>query len=219
MAGAVHLILGRVIPSLAVIALSGVAGLFGLEMMRARAEGRVYRDRLESLAGDYHQLAERYNAAVRRTAITELAVANNRLSVIVRNAGGRIAEIPTPFDPSGEVYVDYAIIGGRVWIRRVFDAQTPPARAVVIDPALAEIEWDERTGDVGKAIYRSLAEGRWVVTVSGGGALGLRRLEAGEEIELAPAPSLEPLEEIEAEAKKQADRVTWGDLVRSMFGG
>lgn len=212
------LILSRVIPSVAVIAASGVAALFGLELTRARAEREIYRDRLASLTTDYEHLAERYNTAVRRTALTELAVENNRLTVVIQSAGGRVAEIETPYDPSGEIYVDYAFIGGRVWIRRVFDALTPPSRGVLIDPALANIEWNENESEVGKAIYRSLGEGRWVVTVSGNGGLGLRRVAPGEEIVLGPAPVVSEFDQIEAEARERARAISWRDLLARVLG-
>ncbi|MBZ0171093.1 MAG: hypothetical protein K8E66_01810, partial [Phycisphaerales bacterium] len=199
-----RLILGRVIPAAAVLAASGVAGLFGLELMRSRAEREIYRDRLADLTATYESLADRYNTAVRRTALTELVVEHGQLTIVVQSAGGRIAEIDTPFDPAGEIYVDYAVIGGRVWIRRVFDENTPPSEGVVIDPAIASIEWDDDEHEVGKAIYRSLGEGRWIVTVAGNGALGLRRVEPGEEIALGPAPAIDRFDVIQDEARRHA---------------
>ena len=84
------------------------------------------------LTETYDDLAGRYNTAVRRTAMTELVVQNGTLSVVVQSAAGRITDITTPYDPASEIYVDYAIIGGRVWIRRIFDEHTAPAEAMVI---------------------------------------------------------------------------------------
>lgn len=214
----IRLVLGRALPAFAVLAASGVVGLFGLELMRSRAEREIYRDRLAALSENYEDLADRYNTAVRRTALTELVVEDGRLTVVIQSAAGRVAEIETPFDPSGEIYVDYAIVGGRVWIRRVFDADTPPARGVLIDPALAHIEWSEDEAEVGKAIYRSLGEGRWVVTVSGSGGLGLRRIVPGEEIVLGPAPRIDSFEEIEARARNEADAIHWRDLIARVLG-
>jgi hypothetical protein len=213
-----HLILGRVIPACAILAASGVAGVFGLELMRARTEREIYRERLADLTRTYTQLADRYNTAVRRTAMTELVVENGTLTVVVQSAGGRIADITTPYDPSSEIYVDYAIIGGRVWIRRIFDEHTAPSEALVIDPALANIEWDEAGTEVGKAIYRSLDEGRWIVTVAGNGGLGLRKAEPGEEIVLGPAPAITDFDEIEAEAARQSDGIDWRDLLARVLG-
>ncbi len=213
-----HLILGRVIPACAILAASGVAGVFGLELMRARTEREIYRERLADLTQTYTQLADRYNTAVRRTAMTELIVEDGTLTVVVQSAGGRIADITTPYDPASEIYVDYAIIGGRVWIRRIFDARTAPSDALVIDPALANIEWDEAGTEMGKAIYRSLDEGRWIVTVAGNGGLGLRKAEPGEEIVLGPAPVIDEFEQIEAEAIRRRDQIDWRDLLARVLG-
>jgi hypothetical protein len=213
-----RLILGRVIPACALVAVSGVAGLFGLELMRARAEREIYRDRLADLTETYDDLANRYNTAVRRTAMTELLVEGGSLTVVVQSAGGRIADITTPYDPASEIYVDYAIIGGRVWIRRIFDEHTAPSDAMVIDPALASIDWDDTDAEVGKAIYRSLDEGRWIVTVAGNGGLGLRKAEPGEEIALGPAPAISDFGEIEAEAARKSDEIDWRDLLARVLG-
>jgi hypothetical protein len=212
------LILGRVVPACAVLAASGVAGLFGLELMRARAEREIYRDRLAVLTETYDDLADRYNTAVRRTAMTELVVENGTLSVVVQSAAGRITDITTPYDPASEIYVDYAIIGGRVWIRRIFDEHTAPSEAMVIDPALANIDWDETQNEVGKAIYRSLDEGRWIVTVAGNGGLGLRKAEPGEEIALGPAPAITDFDEVDAEAARTSGDIDWRDLLARVLG-
>ena len=212
------LILGRVIPACAVIASSGVASLFGLELMRARAEREIYRDRLAALTATYDDLADRYNTAVRRTAMTELVVENGALSVVVQSAAGRITDITTPYDPASEIYVDYAIIGGRVWIRRIFDEHTAPSDAMLIDPALANIDWDEASNEVGKAIYRSLDEGRWIVTVAGNGGLGLRKADPGEEIALGPAPAITDFDEVDAEAARTSGDIDWRDLLARVLG-
>lgn len=209
---------GRVIPACAVIAASGVAALFGLELVRSRAEREIYRERLASLTETYHDLSDRYNEAVRRTALTELIVENGTLTVIIASAGGQIAEIATPFDPAKEIYVDYAILGGRVWIRRLFDEDTAPSDAVLIDPALANIDWTEDESELGKAVYRSLDEGRWLVTVSGSGGLGLRKVDPDAEIVLGPAPEIRGFAEVEAEATREADAIDWRDLIGRMLG-
>lgn len=212
------LLLGRVIPACAILAASGVAGLFGIELMRARAERAIYRDRLADLTQTYDDLAGRYNTAVRRTAMTELVVENGTLAVVVQSAAGKITDITTPYDPASEIYVDYAIIGGRVWIRRIFDEHTAPSEALVIDPALANIDWDETQNEVGKAIYRSLDEGRWIVTVAGNGGLGLRKAEPGEEIALGPAPAITDFDEVDAEAARTSGDINWRDLLARVLG-
>lgn len=209
---------GRVLPSLAVLAAAGVAGLFGLEMVRSRAESAVYRDRLAALTTDYAALTERYNAAVKRAAVTELVVEQGALSVAVRTDAGEIKRIATPYDPAKEVYVDFALIDGRVWIRRVFDAATPPVFATVIDPDLVEIDWEGPGASFGQAVYRSLGEGRWVVTVTGSGALALTRADDQTPVALAPPPLVRAFEEVEAEARREAERVGWRELLARVLG-
>src|SRR5690606_11857301 len=115
-------------------------------------------------------------------------VEQGAISVSIRNAAGEIERIATPYRAGSEVFVDYVVIDGRLWIRRVFDADTAPNGGVVIDPKLADVSWD--TGDLiqGKAVYRRLDEGRWVVTVTGNGALGLARREGDTDELIAPPP-------------------------------
>ena len=123
--------------------------------------------------------------------------------VSIRTAAGELRTIPTPYDPDSEIYVDYAVVDGRLWIRRVFDAATPPEDAVVIDPALRAIDWESDRAVHGKAAYRSLTEGRWIVTVTGDGSIGLARAEAGDSLPLVHAPPIRrygPIEDEVADA-------------------
>jgi len=170
-----------------------------LQLLRTGLAADVYRARLEQVVGDYEALRGQYNQAVRRTAVTELIVADGRLSVAIRDAGGGIRTLETPFDPSREIYVDFVVLDGRLWIRRVFDDRTPPEAGVLIDPALAEIDWSAEGAAYGKATYRALAPGRWVVSVTGDGSLGLTRAREGVPAELAPAPPVRDFEPIESE--------------------
>jgi hypothetical protein len=119
--------------------------------------------------------------------VTELVVEDGRLSVAIRDAGGAIRTIETPFDPSREIYVDFVVLDGRLWIRRVFDDRTPPEQGVLVDPALAEIDWSEERAAYGKATYRALGPGRWIVSVTGDGSLGLARSRDDAPSELRPA--------------------------------
>jgi len=219
MASTMKIVLGRVVPSVAVLAAVGVAGLYGLQMARAGAEREIYRDRLRELADHYEQLRGLYNDAVRKTAVTELIVADGKLTVRVRNAEGVVREIETPYDPRREVYLDYVLVDGRVWIRRVFDEATAPSEGVVIDPRLAHIDWDLTGAEVGKAVYRSLSDGRWVVSVTGNGSLGLVKLddEAGE-VALAPPPPVVAYETVEAEIEAEIERVKLRDLWKRVVG-
>jgi hypothetical protein len=180
-------------------ALLFVTGLAAYRLLRIGFEADVYRARLEQAASDYALLRDQYNQAVRRTAVTELVVEDGRVSVAVRDAGGAVRSIETPFDPSREIYVDYVVLDGRLWIRRVFDDRTPPGEGVVIDPKLAEIDWNAEGAAYGKAAYRALAPGRWIVSVTGDGSLGLTPAREGEPIELAPPPPVRVYEPVENE--------------------
>ncbi len=199
--------------------LIGVAGLTGYRLARTRIEADTYRHRLVAMADRYEQLRETYNRAVSRTAVTELLVEDRTICVQVRNAEGVVRTIPTPYDPSREIYVDYVVVDGRLWIRRVFDDQTPPQRGVVIDPKLASIDWDAATVRHGKAAYRRLSEGRWIVTVTGDGSLGLARRERGEAIELTPPPRIEEFQTIEESVRQDLERIGPGDVVKALVNG
>ena len=185
--------------SLALAALLAFAGLAAYQLLRTGLAADVYRARLEQAVGDYEALRGQYNQAVRRTAVTELIVEDGRLSVAIRDAGGTIRTLETPFDPAREIYVDFVVLDGRLWIRRVFDDRTPPEQGVLVDPALAEIDWSAEEAAYGKATYRALTPGRWVVSVTGDGSLGLTRERDDMRSELAPPPPVRSYEPIESE--------------------
>ena len=206
------------ITAIAALFLTAVAGYAGYRLVEANLRADIYRDRLTALAADYDTLRATYNQAVRRTAVTELVVEDGKLSVSIRNAEGLVKSIPTPFDPSGEVYVDYVVLDGRLWVRRVFDATTPPSRGVLIDPNLAEVSWDDRGATHGKAVYRRLGEGRWIVSVTGDGSLGLARSPLSEPTDLATTPAVRDYEPISEQAKAEADRIGPGDVVKRLVG-
>jgi hypothetical protein len=169
----------------------------GYGLIRGRLADEILRTRLDLLASDYRTLHDRYEALVARTAVTELKVADGRLSVVVRTAHGELREIPTPYDPSHEIYVDFALVDGRLFVRRVFAEDVPPREGVVVDPDLLAIDWEAAGANHGKAAYRTLGEGRWVVTVTGGGSLGLA--PAGDAPpELSPPPRLREFEPVES---------------------
>ncbi|RMH14053.1 MAG: hypothetical protein D6695_02295 [Planctomycetota bacterium] len=193
------------------------AALLGYHLIRADITKAVYRQRLEDVAAQYESLRDRYNQAVRRTAVTELLVEDGRLSVRIRNAAGVIKVIPTDFDPTAEIYVDYAVVDGRLWIRRIFDALTPPTRGLVIDPRLADIDWDDELATFGKAVYRSLDDGRWVITASGDGSLALQRASE-EPTNLAAPLRLGSFEELETELQEEIARIGPADIWRQLWG-
>lgn len=203
---------GRAIWTVAVVGLSIGLGYVGYRLIRADLQAAVYRDRLQTLARDYQSLAETYNDAVRRTAVTELVVEKDRLDVVIRTAEGVLQSIPTGLDPAREIYVDYAVLDGRLWIRRVFDASTPPEKGVVIDPAIASVDWRDDSASYGQAVYRSLTQGRWMIAVSGDGALSLKKSDADRSLDLAHRPAIRSFEEIQAETDRRLREISLADV-------
>ncbi|MCC6680251.1 MAG: hypothetical protein IT445_05045 [Phycisphaeraceae bacterium] len=194
-----------------------VAGVIGYQWLRANLEADIYRQRLGELSQHYQDLRRTYNEAVRRTAITELVVADGHVSVSIRTAEGEIKRIDTPYVAGSEVFVDYVVLDGRLWIRRVFDSDTPPRGGVMIDPKLADVKWDDNDLVQGKAVYRRLDEGRWIVTVTGNGALGLARRE-GDSEELSAPPPLRDYEPTVDQADADVQRIGTMDVLKRMAG-
>ena len=198
--------------TLVMSALVAGGGYLGFRVLKGELTAEVYKGRLESLARDYEQLRATYNDAVRRTAVTELVVAGGALTVVVRTDSGVLREVATGLDPSQEVYVDYALVNGRLLIRRVFDAKTPPERGVVIDPDLAAVDWQAPGAAYGQTVYRRLEEGRWLVSVTGNGALALARAPDDRPSALAPAPTIKDFSVMEAELRSQLSSIGWRDV-------
>lgn len=195
-----------------------VAGGGGYIAVKSHMESEIYRERLHELGADYTRLANEYHEAVRKSAVTELRVQDNELSVLVRTADGVLEEIPTPFDPRREIYIDFVVMNGRLWIRRVFDQETPPSQAVLINPRLVDINWDERSDqEYGKAVYRRLGEGRWAVTVTGSGALGLTQVSADARIDLVSPPEVRDFSELEESIRKDVSEIGPGEVVRRLL--
>jgi hypothetical protein len=189
-----------------------MSSVFAYRLVYSRLEVEVYRSRLAELSDDLWELRDQYNQVVMRTAVTELLVEDGTLSVHIRSARGLERSIPTPFDPSAEIYVDYVVIDGRLWIRRVFDNATPPLDGLIIDPELVAIDWDAEGAVAGKAIYRALGDGRWVVTVTGDGSLGIAPLAGGEVANLAPPPPVREYRELEGEIEDALREAAMAEL-------
>lgn len=198
-----------------VLALLALAALASYRVIENRVEAEVYRARLEALNEDFLDLRSQYNEAVRRTAVTELVVANGGLTVVIRTAQGELKAIPTAFDPTREIYVDYVVIDGRLWIRRVFDDATAPQAGLLIDPNLATVAWDAPTAHHGKAAYRQLDEGRWVVSVTGNGTLGLARRSEKDISPLVSAPVIRDYPPAAEEVRDQLSQIRAGELARA----
>ncbi|VAX36837.1 hypothetical protein MNBD_PLANCTO03-1362 [hydrothermal vent metagenome] len=209
--------LTRLVSTSITLAVAGGAAMLGYQYLRAGAAAEIYRTRLAQLAAEYEDLRATYNEAVQKTAVTELVVHDGTLAVQVVAANGLVRRVETPYDPSGEIYVDYIVRDGRLWIRRVFDADTPPSQGVVIDPQLGPIAWGEDDAEVGKAVYRALGEGRWVVSVTGSGSLGLVKVADDAEVELARTPGVAEYATVTIEADRDVESIgpdeVWDRLI------
>jgi len=197
-------------------ALLCVVAAVGYRLASSRVERDIYRDRLASLSGDYEDLRSMYNQAVRKTAVTELIVKDGRLSLAVRTIEGVDRVIETPFDPSREIYCDYVLLDGRLWIRRVYDDRTPPSKGLVIDDTFAQVNWDDPAARYGNAVYRSLGEGRWVVTVTGDGSLGLVKVNGETEVRLSGPPPVRDYEQIRKQIDDAMADVTAGEVIKRL---
>ena len=203
--------------SVLVLVVLGVFLMLGLQAIKRHVAEDIYRQRLSALQADYTHLVGQYNEAITRTAVTELLVEDGTLSVIIRTAQGLDKTIKTPYDPREEIYVDYVLIDGRLWIRRVFDAKTPASDGLVIDPTYGAIDWEQRGAKHGKAVYRRLTEGRWSVTVSGDGSLALAPIAEGAEHLLSPAPPIRDYEPLDESVQKRLDEISLLEAVKSLF--
>lgn len=211
--------IGKVFNIAALLAVGGLGALFGYRFFRSELSAAVYRQRLEAVAEDYQKLATTYNEAVRKTAVTELVVKNNALSVRIRGLAGVIQDIPTPYDPRGEIYIDYVVIENRLWIRRVFDAKTAPGNGMVVDPRFINVAWDSTKAQYGKAVYRTLGEGRWVVTVTGDGSLGLAKVDEATPMALESAPEIKDYNQAVQDAARESDAIGVRDVWNWVSGG
>ncbi len=201
-----------------ILILIGVGGTLGYRLLGSSLEAEVYRTRLQDLENDHRRLREQYNEAIRKTAVTELQVHEGRLDIVIRTADGQIERTETPFDPQNEIYVDYVVVDGRLWIRRVFDSQTPPRRGLLIDPNFVDVSWDAENAHHGKAVYRALEEGRWVVTVTGGGALGLARQPDGVGTELVSPPALREYQKVSEEVDEALRDIGVAEVLQVLAG-
>ncbi len=200
------------------LVLMTTASVLGYRFVRADVESAIYRQRLVELIDDYENLRDRYNDLVTETAVTELFVHDGKLTIRVASKAGVIHEIPTAFDPSGEIYVDYVVVGGRLWIRRVFDAGTPPGEGLVIDAERKLIDWDDEAVAYGKAVYRALGEGRWVITMTGSGALGLG-LADEQTPALSEPPEIHRFDAIAQQTQRQVQSISARDVIARLVQG
>lgn len=196
----------------------GIAAV-GYRWASADVELDIYRERLAGLSDEYESLRSVYNQAVRKTAVTELIVKEGRLCVSIRTIEGEDRLIETPFDPAREIYCDYVLLDGRLWIRRVYDAHTPPNRGLVIDDKLEQVDWNDPGARYGNAVYRSLSEGRWIVTVTGDGSLGLAKTNTKENARLSGPVPVRDYDQLEKEINEAMAQVSFGDVLKRAVTG
>ncbi len=215
------------------LALVAATMFVGWKLVRADVEARIYQDRLATLASDYRELAERYNDAVRRSAVTELVVDRGTVWALLRTAEGAVAVIETPYSPDGEIFVDYVVRDGRLWARRLYDQDTPPAQGFVLDDAFTGWTFpNDETTSVGKTVYRPLSDGIWLVRVTGNGSLSLERTadlpdggidtirqQAEQNAELVRAPAVRDFDEWLQQPPDPERPIGTRDIWRALFGG
>ncbi|MFG0246750.1 MAG: hypothetical protein ACF8MF_11950 [Phycisphaerales bacterium JB052] len=206
------------ITGLAVVGATVVIAVVGLRFAKADAANAVYKSRLQDISSEYETLRTHYNNAVRQTAVTELVVQDRSVTVQVRTIEGTVETIETDANADKEIYVDFALIEGRLWIRRVFDADTPPSRATLINPKLAHVDWNNENALVGQAVYRQLGEGRWVVNTTGDGALALSQVPEDQIINLAPPPEIGSFDELQSQIDDEVEKVSWRDIFAAVLG-
>ena len=202
--------------AIGLVLLCVIAGV-GYRFASAKVELDVYRDRLAGLSNEYESLRSMYNQAVRKTAVTELIVKDGQLSLAIRTIEGVDRMIETSFDPAQEIYCDYVLLDGRLWIRRVYDAHTPPSKGLVIDDSLEHVDWDDPAARYGNAVYRSLGEGRWIVTVTGDGSLGLARTDSKSDVLLSGPPPVRDYDQLEKQINGALADVTVSDVLKRVL--
>ncbi len=207
---------GRVLAVLLLFFIAALAAL-GYRVARDHVAADVYLARYSQLNDEHNTLIQQYNTAVTRTAVTELVVNDGRVKVNVRTADNRVESHDIDADPAHAIYVDYVVKDGRLLIRRVFDSKSAPDDAGVIDSELLDIDWSDPAVRHGKAIYRELTDGRWIVTVSGDGSLALAQVAEDVDVQLLQAPEVREYDPVE-ETRRAIQQIRPGDVLRRLFG-
>jgi hypothetical protein len=82
---------------------------------------------------------------------------------------------------------------------------------VVIDPKLVGVKWDAPGAQHGKIIYRNrMTDGRWVITVTGDGSLGLKKVSDSENVELVDRPYIKEFDPVEQNANRDVEAIGLG---------
>jgi hypothetical protein len=202
------------------LVLLGGAAALGYRLAANRIATDIYRDRLRVLSSEYEGLRTQYNEAVRRTAVTELFIEDGKLFVSIPMPDGHRQTIETPFDPAQEIYCGYVNIDGRLWIRQMYDRRTAPQQGLKLDTRLEFIDWDAPGVKDGHAVYRPLSGAkRWMVTVTGDGAMALVPVEGEAPLPLTYAPQVRDYEQIEKQIGSEISEIGPGDVWRKLVGG
>ncbi len=201
------------------LAVAATTALFQLTKNQIAAD--IWRDRTRQLVDENQQLADRYNRAVRYSAVTELLVSEDSIEVVLRTPEGVLKTIPTDFDPSNEIHIDLILRNGRAWFRQVLEEPRRDGKGpLFIDPRLTEIDWTDPEVLQGQRVYHGgLTPGRWVVSVSGHGAMRLTRVDDEDaSYELVHAPEVHDFAEIERDASNKLNEVSHRDVLSRIFG-
>jgi hypothetical protein len=208
-------------------ALVGVIAICAVALWR-QSRGNIvagiYRQRLEEVSARYQELRGQYNEVVRKTAVTELVVDGGQVSVVIRTAAGIVETIPTHLDAAQEVHVEYLVLDGKLWIRRVYtlsdpdSAGQPAASVAMINPSLAQPPWSTDPNLKGLSVFRkNLAPGRWVVTTTGNAALDLKKLPEGQSSQLASPPPVRDFPAMEAQIRDEVAKLGVMDIARNIL--
>lgn len=206
----------RLLAGAGLVAVGGVTvGLYGLG--RSQVVEDIYRRKLSELYRRHEALQTRYDRAVAQTAVTELDVKAKGIDLVIRGMDGELHRVETDLDPASEIHVDYVVMDGRLYIRRVYDDATPPRHAAWTDPRLQDVDWD-RT-ERGLSVYRGrLQPGRWVVSTSGNGALNLKRSE-GLPPTLARPPPIESFDTVTRTVDRRVAQVSTMEVLQELASG
>ncbi|MGB0371840.1 MAG: hypothetical protein ACPGN3_10925 [Opitutales bacterium] len=196
-----------------VLGLIAVLVWAGLAWTRDRMTQEIYADRLRALAENHEALRSDYDRLMEETALTQIVVSEgNEVSVRMSLADGQIEEVSIDADPSKEIYVDYVLLDNRLWIRRVFDADTPPSAATLLDWDLKTIDWSQReSSEFGKAVYRSLEPGVWEITMTGNGSLSLGPAQ-DRKLSVQPYPEISDTVLSEEHSPEMSEEVSLSDI-------
>ena len=164
------------------------------------------------------KLRDQYERALRETVVTELEVKEGALSVRYLRSDGKIVVVPTALNTEKEIFIDFYVAGNRVGIRRLFDSSQPADSAIVLDEPWDTMANDAPPASFGRTVYRRLDEGRWVVTMTGNGSLGLMRSALDDSGRLAAPPALVNPEAPLREGDEAVEEISFSDVVGWLMG-